>query len=164
MPIPKRLSVLLLCAPICTTLSQSSGDIRAFTALRATDIGALTPLMTPAMISRRLNGAQLGIRYGLVRESGLNINAIAGSGIFAAGVESSVTVTAGVTDANCNGCNPALLLGVGGDLRLYETEQSLTGGTGLTVALNGNLSYAQLKPGSDNAIALGVGAPVTVSL
>jgi hypothetical protein len=57
-----------------------------------------------------------------------------------------------------------LLLGVGGDTRLYESSESLAGGTGLTVALSGDLGYAQLKPSDDYAIALGVGAPVTVSL
>ena len=164
MQISNRLTALLLSAPIWSVLAQSTGDLHAFVALRAAHIGALTPLMTPAMISRRLNGAQLGIRYGLLDEGGVRTNAIAGSGIFAAGTESSATVTAGVTDANCNGCTPALLLGVGGDTRLYESSESLAGGTGLTVALSGDLGYAQLKPSDDYAIALGVGAPVTVSL
>jgi hypothetical protein len=160
----RNLVAALLFAPLFTALAQSEGDLRAFAALRATHIGALTPLMTPAMVSRRLNGAQLGLRYGLLYENNLYTNAIAGTGIFATGVESSVSVTAGVTDANCNGCQPSLLLGVGGDMRLYESSELRGTGTGLTVAISGDVGYAQIKPGDDNAFALGVGAPITVSL
>jgi hypothetical protein len=158
---------LVLLALVVTAMrapaAQSSGDLRAFTALRATHLGALTPLMTPAMISRRLNGAQLGIRYGLLDEQGIRTNAVAASGIFAAGLQSSVTVTAGVTDGDCTDCSPAMLLGIGGDMRIYETGTALGSGSGFSLAVGGDLGYAQLKPGDDHAISLGISAPATWS-
>ena len=160
-----------LLTPLClavalaasTTLgAQSSGDIRAFTALRATHIGALTPIMTPAMISRHLNGAQLGLRYGLLDENNLRNHAIAASGIFGVGLASSVTVTAGVR--TCQGCDAGMMLGIGGDMRVYDGGDGFGGaGTGLSIAVSGDLGYAQLRPGSESAFALGVGAPVTLT-
>src|SRR3989442_3964994 len=134
----------LALVPFAAGSAQSAGVIRASSALRASHIGALTPLMAQAMISRRLNGAQLGIRYGLLDEGGVRTHAVAGSGIFATGVESSVTLTAGVTDRDCTSCNPAMLLGVGGDVRLYE----MGSGSTLSIAVSGDLAYGQLKPRS----------------
>lgn len=157
----------LLVIPLCGVSAQTAaGDARAFAALRASHIGALTPLMTPAMISRRLDGAQLGIRYGLLDERGIRTNAVAGSGIFAAGLQSSITLTAGVSDADCAGCSPAMLLGLGADMRIMQATDILGAGSGsmLNVAVGGDVAYAQLKPGDDYALALGVGAPVTLLL
>jgi hypothetical protein len=145
-----------------TTLSaQSSGDIRAFTALRATPIGALTPIITPAMISRHLNGAQLGLRYGLLDENNLRNHAIAATGIFGVGMASSVTLTAGVR--TCQGCDAGMMLGAGGDMRVYDGADALGAGTALSLAVSGDLGYAQLRPGNESALSLGVGAPVTLT-
>lgn len=141
-----------------------TGDERAFIALRATHIGALTPMMTPAMISRRLNGAQLGIRYGLRDEAGLRTQSVAGSGIIGVGMSSSVSLTAGVSDADCFGCSPAMLLGFGGDVRVFEAGDAFVSGSTLSIAVGGDLGYAQLKPGDASVLALGVSAPVTLVL
>jgi hypothetical protein len=140
----------------------SPGEARAFAALRASHIGALTPLMTPAMVSRTLNGAQLGVRYGLRDESGIRTQSIAGTALFGIGIQSSLLLTAGVSDADCASCNPAMLLGIGGDMRVYEGGDVAGGGSSLTVTVSGELGYAQLKP--DKAFVLGVGAPITLSL
>jgi hypothetical protein len=153
----------LTLAAMRASAAQSAGDLRAVTALRATHLGALTPLMTPAMISRRLNGAQLGIRYGLLDEQGVRTTAVAASGIFAAGLQSSVTLTAGVTDADCTNCGPGMLLGIGGDMRIYEKRTAVGSGSGFSLAVGGDLGYAQLKPGDDRAISLGISAPATWS-
>lgn len=142
----------------------TEGDARAFIALRATHIGALTPLMTPAMVGRRLNGAQLGLRYGLREENDLRTQGVAGSAIFALGMRSTVALTAGLTDADCFDCSPALMLGLGADARVYEGGDPLGTGSSLTIAISGDVGYAQLKPGDDQAFALGIGAPVTLSL
>src|SRR5207244_440268 len=87
-------TVALLGAPLSLATAQTREE-RAFTALRASHLGSLTPLLTPAMLSRRPNGAQLGIRYGLRDEHGVRTQSVAGSGLFAAGLQSSVIVTAG---------------------------------------------------------------------
>ena len=68
-----RVHLLTILALLGTPLSLATAqtrDERAFTALRASPLGSLTPLLTPAMLSRRPNGAQLGIRYALRDEHG----------------------------------------------------------------------------------------------
>lgn len=143
--------------------AQSGGNARALIVLRATHIGALTPMMTPATISRRLNGMQLGLRYGWREEDGITTHALAASGILGVGMTSSVSLTAGVSDADCGPCSPALMLGVGGDMRIVELGDLVAGGSSLSLALSGDAGFAQLKPGEETGLALGVGAPVTLT-
>src|SRR5688572_10011292 len=110
------LCATLLLAPLVAAASQTVQDRGAFDALRATHIGALTPMLGPALIKRQLNAAQLGIRYGFTREQvvGGNVitHAIAGSGVFAIGESSTWAIHAGVTDADCDGCSPEMMLGI----------------------------------------------------
>ena len=153
---------LLISLALAAELPAQTGSDNAFVALRGTHIGALTPLITPAMISRRLNGAQLGLRYGFREEFGLSTQAVALSGIFGIGLSSSVALTAGVTDADCFSCSPALMLGLGGDMRVYESG-GVSGGPTMSIAVSGDIGYAQLKPGDNTAVGLGVGAPVTLT-
>jgi hypothetical protein len=155
--------IALFVGPLGAAMSQTS-DERAFQSLRSSHIGSLTPMLTPAMLRRRLNGAQLGVRYGLRDENGLRTQAIAASGIFAAGGQSSVTLTSGVLNVNCNSCSSGILLGVGGDMRVAEMGDVVQGGSLLSVGVSGDLGFAQLKPGNDYAITLGVGLPITLSI
>jgi len=155
--------VALLVAPLADATGQTSEE-RAFAALRASHLGSLTPLLTPAMLSRQPKGAQLGLRYGLRDEGGIRSQSIAGSALFAAGLQSSVIATAGVLNADCTSCSPALLLGVGADLRVAEAADVTGRGSLLTVVASGDLGYAQLKPENETAITLGVGLPVTLSI
>jgi hypothetical protein len=150
--------------PIGATPAQSAGDARAFIALRASHIGALTPLMSPAMIARQLNGAQLALRYGLLDELGVRTHAIAGSGIFGVGLKSSLHVTGGITDADCPNCEPALLVGVGGDMRFLEVGEFMGPGSSLSIAVSGDFGYAQVKPENEHAIAIGIGVPISLTL
>ena len=160
-----RRSILLALAPLATAVAQTeTGDLRAFAALRSSHIGSLTPLLTPAMESRRLSGVQLAIRYGLRRENGVMYNGYAGTALFNAGMQSSVSLTAGVLDAYCDSCPPALMLGAGGDMRIAELADAFGTGSQFTVAVSGEFGYAQLKPGSDNANTLTVGLPLTLSI
>ena len=162
-----RVHLLTILAMLGTPLSLATAqtsDERAFTALRASPLGSLTPLLTPAMLSRRPNGAQLGIRYALRDEHGVRTQSVAGSGLFAAGLQSSVIVTAGVLNADCTSCSPALLLGLGADMRVAEAGDVAGNGSLLTVAVSGDLGYAQLKPENENAVTLGIGLPVALSI
>jgi hypothetical protein len=148
-----------------TAQAQSVGDVAAAGALQASHIGALTPLMSPAMIRRTLNGAQLGLRYGLRDEPGLRTHSVAGTGIFAMGLNSSVAITAGVADADCmDGCSPALLLGIGADMRVFERGDVLTRGSIFTLVVSGDVGYAEIKPSDNDALGLGIGAPMTLVL
>ena len=157
----RALLTLALLAATAPLAAQSSGDLRAAAALRQTHIGGLTPLVTPAMSQRRLNGAHLGLRYALLNENNVRTNAFAVSALFAPSIESSVTITAGLRDADCNGCDASVLIGVGGDMRVYEGGDVAS--STLTIAVSGDAGYAQLRPSDDYAFALAVGAPMTLS-
>lgn len=147
----------------CIATGQTPDGFAAVTALQASHIGALTPLMTPAMVRRTLNGAQLGLRYGLHDQPGLRTHSVAGSGIFAMGLNSSVAITAGVSDADCDvGCSPALLLGIGADMRVFQRGDVLSAGSIFTLAVSGDVGYAEVKPDDSDALGLGVGAPMTL--
>ena len=159
----KRLIPLGVALLLLPGRSVAQGDARALIVLRATHIGALTPSITPAMISRRLNGMQLGLRYGWHDEEGITTQAVALSGVLAVGMTSSIALTAGVTDADCGPCSPALMLGVGGDMRIIEVGDAVAAGSALSVAVSGDVGFAQLKPGDETGLALGVGAPVTLT-
>lgn len=159
----KRFIPLVAALLLPAQSNAQTGDARALIVLRATHIGALTPSITPAMISRRLNGMQLGVRYGWHEEEGITTHAVAASGILGVGIASSVSLTAGVSDADCAPCSPALMLGIGGDMRVAEMGDIVAGGSSLSIAVSGDVAYAQLKPGDDTGLALGIGAPVTLT-
>jgi hypothetical protein len=78
------------------------------------------------------------------------------------GLNSSVAFTAGVADADCNGCSPALLLGIGADMRVYERGDVLSVGSIFTLAVSGDVGYAEVKPTDSDALGLGIGAPMTL--
>src|SRR5688572_8081620 len=163
----RRIAVFLL-LPVWTAspaFAQGFGNRAAAQALSATHIGGLTPLMTPSMIRRTLNGAQLGVRYSLREERGTRLHTVAGSAIFAVGLQSSVALTAGTSDAECANCTPAIVLGLGGDMRVFERGDFLVTGSSFTVAVNGDFGYArQSLADNQSVIALGVGAPMTLVL
>jgi hypothetical protein len=161
----RRVALFLLLSVwiVSPAFAQSLGGRAAAQALSATHIGGLTPLMTPSMIRRTLNGAQLGVRYGLREESATRIHTVAGSAIFAVGLQSSVALTAGTSDAECANCSPAIVLGLGGDMRVFERGDFLVGGSNFTLAVNGDFGYAkQSIVDNQSVIALGVGAPMTL--
>ena len=165
-----RLVAFFLLLSVWTVSPVSAQDFShraAAQALSATHIGGLTPLMTPSMIRRTLNGAQLGVRYGLREEPGrgTRMHMVAGSAIFAVGLQSSVALTAGTSDAECTNCTPAIVLGLGGDMRVFERGDLLVAGSSFTVAVNGDFGYArQSLADNQSVIALGVGAPMTLVL
>ena len=160
----------LVLAPLAGAASQSPQDARAFVALRTTHIGALTPMLGPAMAGRQLNGAQLGIRYGFNREEitggHVGTHAIAGSGIFAAGLTGNWSLHAGVSDADCEGCSPEMMLGIGGEMRVFEFGDFLAAGASLHVGVSGDAGYSRLQSAGTtyDAVALGVGAPLALTM
>lgn len=159
----------LVALPLSSATSQTSlEDARAFVALRASPIGALVPVLGPAVAGRTLNGAQLGIRYGFNTEDvtggSVNTQAIAGSAIFALGLTGTWSLHAGVTDADCLNCSPELMLGLGGEMRAFEVADFLTAGSSLNIGVSGEFGYARLKTVDINAYALAIGAPVALSM
>ena len=153
----------LVLAPFAAAASQSIQDLRAFVALRTTHIGALTPMLSPVLVGQQLQSAQLGLRYGLQREADITTHAVAGSGIFGVGTASALGVHAGVSDADCADCAPEMMLGVSGEMRVFEVGDVFGAGSVLNVGVSGDVGYAQLKP-DRSALALGVGAPMALNL
>jgi hypothetical protein len=143
-------------------LAQTSGDVNAFAALRQTPIGALTPLVTPAMSERRLNGVQLGLRYGFSSDNSARTQAFAATAMMAPNLASTFTLTAGVLTADCVNCSASLMLGVGGDARVYEGGDAASGAS-LTLAISGDVGYSRLRQTDADALALAIGLPVTLS-
>ena len=133
-------------------------------AIAASPIGALTPLMSPSMIGRSLDGAQLALRYGLewVTDTPVSPYGLAATGIFALGLKSTVSITAGLRDANCDGCHARLMLGAAGDMRVYETSEFVGNGSGIALSVSGEVGYGSAF-GEEDAFALGVGTPLTFS-
>lgn len=164
------LAATLLLAPLSAATSQAVQDARAFVALRTTHVGALVPLLGPAMVGRRINGAQLAIRYGFNREEvtvgSVTTNSLAGSGIFAAGDAATWAIHAGVSDADCDGCDPEMMLGVGGEMRVFEVGDFLGAGSTLNFGVSGDAGYAQLKTATSrlSALSLGIGVPVALTM
>ncbi len=164
---PLLLAALLL-PPLASASSQTIQDARAFVALRATPVGGLVPMPGPAMVGRSIDGAQLGIRYGFNREDvtggTVNTQAIAAAAVFALGLTGNWSLHAGVSDADCIDCKPELMLGVGGEMRVFEMADFLSAGSSLNIGVSGDFGYARLKPSGINAYSLGVGAPVALSM
>ena len=133
-------------------------------ALAATPVGALTPMMSPAMTGRTLDGGQLGLRYGLRWRSDTDVQTqnIAAVGLFSIGLKSSMALTAGIRDSDCDGCTPRLLLGLGADMRVYETSFFVGHGSGFALSVSGDLGYGSAF-GEEDAYSLGIGAPLTAS-
>ena len=117
--------------------------------------------MTPAMVSRQLGSGQLGIRYGFRNQD--EFQAFAATGVLSPGLRSTVSLTGGVTDANCIGCDIAVLAGLGVDYRVFDAGDPMGKGTSLTIALGGDAGYARVKPGDEDAWTFGIGAPITLS-
>src|SRR5262245_27241862 len=100
---------------------EPSGRFRAFTALNASELGALSPMMTPSMTQRKLNGVQWALRYGVRDSNDVVSSSVAGTVLFEIGMAASVYGTVGVRNVACEaGCEPQALAGVGGDMRVYQ--------------------------------------------
>jgi hypothetical protein len=141
--------------------AQSRNDIIAFVGMMNTPVGALSPVMTPTMIDRLQNGALLALRYGHLSSNGLTsaTNSVGVTGVLPAGLGSTVSLTGGIT--TCQGCDAGLLLGVGGDIRLYASPFGTTATSPLvTLSLDGQLGYSHVS--ATNFFSGYVGAPVAL--
>jgi hypothetical protein len=162
----KRLLLLAgaLAAGPLTASAQSADQIGTYVAISRTPVGALAPMLTNTLINRLQNGASLGLRYGYL-QSADNLNAtnhaVGITGVLPAGLGASLRLTAGFNMTDCVDCDPDLLLGAGGDIRLIGSAMGNTASSPLwTVSLDGELGYSNLNPGS--AFSGYVGAPIAL--
>jgi hypothetical protein len=139
--------------------AQSQNDAIAYAGMMSTPVGALSPVMTNTIIDRLQNGASLGLRYGHLSRPFSSINSIGVTGVLPAGLGSTLSLTAGVSA--CSGCDAALMLGGGGDIRVYASPFGTTSTSPLvTVTLDGQLGYAHAS--STDFISGYVGAPIAL--
>jgi hypothetical protein len=153
----------LLLAGSAAASAQTPGEVLNYLAFASTPAGALPPMLTNTLIDRLQNGASLALRYGQLGSGDFNPTAssFAATGILPAGLGASFRLTAGVNDASCSGCNPELMLGVGGDYRLLGSTMGNTASSPLfTVSLDGELGFG--KPSSGQYWSGVVGAPIAL--
>jgi hypothetical protein len=158
---PRWIVTAALCGLATSLYAQSARDIIAFTGIMTTPVGALSPVMTNTLIDRFQNGASLALRYGHLSSGDFNsaTNSVGVTGVLPAGLGSSVSLTGGVT--TCQGCDAALLLGVGGDTRLYASPFGSTSTSPLvTLSLDGQLGFGHVR--STSYFSGYVGAPVAL--
>lgn len=158
----KRLILIagaLVAGHASASAAQTVDEARTYLAISRTPIGALAPMLTSTLINRMQNGASLALRYGNLASGDLNDanNAFAITGILAAGLGSSVRLTAGFNDSECPDCDPDLMLSGGGDIRLIGSAMGSTATSPLwTVSLDGELGYANRNPGTTFSGYVGV--------
>jgi hypothetical protein len=142
---------------------QSANEVGAYFGISRTPVGALAPILTNTLIDRLQNGASLALRYGNLARGDFNAanHAFGVTAILPAGLGSTLQLTAGVNAADCLGCDPELMAGIGGDIRILGSAMGTTPSSALwTVSLDGELGYANLDPGS--AMSGYVGLPIAL--
>jgi hypothetical protein len=110
------------------------------------------------------NGAALAVRYGYASEGRLNAgsNALGLTAILPAGLGSTVSLTAGVNSSDCNGCDPRLMVGLGGDVRIGSTAFGTTSDASRIIfTVDGELGYAKLDA-DGSAFSGHVGVPIAL--
>lgn len=149
-------------------VAQTASEVGTYVAVIRTPVGALSPMLTSALISRLQNGASLALRYGHTHEGDLNFktDAFAVTGILPAGLGSSLRVTAGVILADRNALindetSGQLMLSAGGDLRLVGSAMGNMATSPLwTVSVDGEVGYGNRNPGT--YFSGYVGAPIAL--
>lgn len=160
LPLAATLGILSLTPPLH---AQTQQDVIAFTGMMQTPAGALAPVMTNTMLNRLQNGASLALRYGHVSSGDLapTTNSFGVTGVLPVGLGSTLSVTGGLSAYDCSGCNTALMLGAGGDMRLYGAPFGTTATSPLvTVSLDGQLGYSHVS--STSFFSGYVGAPIAL--
>jgi len=148
--------------------AQSSGDYAARAALVLTPVGALPPIATSTIEGEVQRGVALALRYGYLPGSldGSSINNGGVTAVLPLSTGATFSVTGGFFSPNCRDCDPGLMLGVGGDVRLTEMPfGNGRDGSRLLFALNGDLGYARPRNATfdDGSLVSGsIGVPIAL--
>jgi hypothetical protein len=158
-----RKLILLICLlSFAGRASAQYGDAAAYLALTFTPVGALPPVMTSTIAAEVQRSAQLALRYGYLSssEGTVNVNSFGFGGVFPMGLGSTVTLTGGVASPECRGCDPGLMLSLGGDTRLTTVPfGSASDAARLTLSLSGEFGFG--KPKNISSLWSGaVGLPI----
>jgi hypothetical protein len=147
--------------------AQSESEAVAATALQLTPVGALPPIVTSTLQAEVQRGVAFAIRYGYLTSSngGPNANNGGASVVLPVGLGGTVSLTGGFFSYNCDGCQPGLMLSIGGDKRISDMVLGTgSDGSRLQFAVNGELGYGQPRASSldqGSVVSGAVGIPVT---
>ena len=150
---------LVMAGTVGNAGAQSAEQVATYTSIRRTTVGALTPMLTNTLLGRIQNGASLGLRYANLPSGDFNAvnHAVAVSGILPAGLGSSLRLTAGFNVTDCSDCDPDLMIGAGGDMRIFGSTMGTTPTSPLwTISLDGEFGYGNRNPGTFLSGAVGI--------
>jgi hypothetical protein len=148
--------------------AQSNNDGVARVALVLTPVGSLPPLATSTIQAEVQQGLALAVRYGYLpgTNGGSDANNAGATAIIPFGLGGTVSLTAGFFAYTCDGCDPGLMLSLGGDRRLGDLALgSERDGSRLQFALNGELGYGQPQRASfstGSVVSGAVGVPISL--
>jgi hypothetical protein len=150
-----RLFLFAAIAPAIAS-AQSADHINTYVAVTRTPIGALSPMLTNALIDRFPNGVSFGLRYANLSEGNFNenTNAAAATVILPAGMGANIRVTGGALftdDAQPLITTPSttFIASMGADWRFLGSSPSSRPTSPLvTMSIDGELGYGDRGAGS----------------
>ncbi|HEY6218570.1 MAG TPA: hypothetical protein VIV65_00850 [Gemmatimonadaceae bacterium] len=129
--------------------AQTAEQVAAYGGIMLTPVGGLPPILTNTLIQQMQNGAAVALRVGHLSSGNLSstVNAFGVTGIIPAGLGSTLSFTGGALVPDCNGCSTRLMLGAGGDYRIFSSALGSYASSPLfTASIDGELGYAKDNP------------------
>jgi hypothetical protein len=146
-----------------------------YVSLLGTPIASLPPLATYTLFGVAQRSPQLVARYGYVPDMDRPLAPPTGghdphsllsfglSGVFPAGLDGTVSVTAGLSNERCTGCSGSeFMASIGGDHRLTTVSIDAGSATRLTIGVNGEIGVGHPAPGV--TWSADVGLPLALGL
>jgi hypothetical protein len=150
-----------LAAAPTSARAQSEGAFIAYAALNATPPGAFAPIVTPTMLGDILTGPGFVMRYGRVDLFEDAANNFAVTLLLPSGPRTTVNLTAGYWNPDCEGCDGHPVLGAGMDGRLAVAPLSdVREAAQVIVGISGELGFA--KPEDVTFLSATIGLPVSL--
>jgi len=141
--------LVLASRALAQPITPSPPGYKEYIALLGTPIGSLPPLTTYTLAGLAQHSAEVVARYGFVSDMALPLAPDSGghnahsvgtfglTGILPLGLGSTVSLTVGVANQECDGCAGSRFVGsIDGDYRIFTTSINKTNGTRFTVAAN----------------------------
>lgn len=161
--------------PVITLPTPEPPGYGEYVALMQTPLAGLPPLMTYTIVGLAQQSPQLALRYGYVPDiarplatsSGghekRSLDSFGATLVMPAGLGSTLSLTAGVANERCSGCDAHVMLGAAGDARLASTAfGDPADALRLSVGVNGEAGFG--KPERGTIWTGAVGVPVTLAL
>ena len=144
-----------------TAQAQSVGDLAGWLALSTTPVGAMTPVVTNAMLGRVSKSYEMAGRFGHMSVDGAGFNSFGAS---AAMPVSGFTLggTLGYISPSCDGCDGNVMVGLNAETRMgaLKISDAKKNPNQITLGLRSDFGWA--KPDQTTALSLSAGVPVTL--